>query len=169
VKLIILERDGVIGDAQPGAARSPDDWRPIPGAAEAVARLVHAGYRVVLLADQPARTPVPIDMATLNTAHGRLLSAIDHAGGRVDAIFFRPPDDSGTATFRTILERLRMAPEQAILVGDSLELLESAREARLRTVLVLSGNGRRALESGRLPDGTLVRVDLSAVASDLAC
>jgi D-glycero-D-manno-heptose 1,7-bisphosphate phosphatase len=50
-KLIILDRDGVINHDSEQFIRSPDEWRPIPGSLEAIARLNHAGFRVVVATD----------------------------------------------------------------------------------------------------------------------
>jgi len=48
VKLIILDRDGVINYDSEQFIKSPEEWRPIPGSLEAIARLNHAGFRVVV-------------------------------------------------------------------------------------------------------------------------
>jgi D-glycero-D-manno-heptose 1,7-bisphosphate phosphatase len=171
MKLIIVERDGIVDDRK---STTPEAWRPIPGSAAALARLVHAGYRVVVMADQTALARGIFDMSTLNEAHRRMIAGVEQAGGRIDAVFFRPSEDAGNgdvgaAALRAVLDRLKVAPDQVLVVGDSIRELDAAVRAGCRPVLVLTGSGRRTLETGELPPGTLVRVDLSAVASDLAC
>ncbi|MDP2784541.1 MAG: D-glycero-beta-D-manno-heptose-1,7-bisphosphate 7-phosphatase, partial [Sulfurimicrobium sp.] len=47
MKLIILDRDGVINFDSDQFIKSPAEWKPIPGSLEAIARLNQAGYRVV--------------------------------------------------------------------------------------------------------------------------
>jgi hypothetical protein len=43
-----LDRDGVINYDSDQFIKSPDEWRPIPGSLEAISRLNHAGFRVVV-------------------------------------------------------------------------------------------------------------------------
>jgi D-glycero-D-manno-heptose 1,7-bisphosphate phosphatase len=173
VKLIIIDRDGIVRDRD-GAVSAPDAWQALPGSAEAIARLAHAGYHVVVLADRTALERGICDMAEVSVAHGRMIAGIAEAGGRVDAVFYRPSDDAGNGTagataLRAVLERFPVPADQVPVVVDSLRDLEAAGQAGCRPVLVLTGDGRRTLEAGELPAGTVVRVDLSAVASDLAC
>ncbi|OZA10405.1 MAG: D-glycero-beta-D-manno-heptose-1,7-bisphosphate 7-phosphatase, partial [Hydrogenophilales bacterium 17-62-8] len=46
MKLIILDRDGVINVHSSQFIKSPDEWKPIPGSLEAIARLTREGWRV---------------------------------------------------------------------------------------------------------------------------
>jgi D-glycero-D-manno-heptose 1,7-bisphosphate phosphatase len=175
VKLIVVDRDVVL-EHPLGAVSTPEAWQPVPGSAEALARMAHAGYHVVVMADQAALTRGICDMSALNAAHARMIAGVEAAGGRIDAVFFQPPEPSDTGTkvtaaftLRSVLDRLRVSCDNSIVVSDSSAVLAAALEAGCRAVLLLTGSGRRALESGNLPTGTLVRVDLSALASDLAC
>ena len=61
-RLIILDRDGVINHDSDQFIKSPEEWRPIPGSLEAIARLNHAGYRVVVY-DRPSLDEVVATMA----------------------------------------------------------------------------------------------------------
>ncbi|MBL8399002.1 MAG: D-glycero-beta-D-manno-heptose-1,7-bisphosphate 7-phosphatase, partial [Candidatus Accumulibacter sp.] len=47
MKMVILDRDGVINYDSKQFIKSPAEWRPIPGSLEALAKLTEAGYRVV--------------------------------------------------------------------------------------------------------------------------
>ena len=89
-RLIILDRDGVINHDSDQFIKSPDEWRPIPGSLEAVARLNHAGYRVVVATNQSGVGRGLLDITTLNAIHERMHKALAQVGGRVDAIFFCP-------------------------------------------------------------------------------
>src|SRR5439155_22612610 len=85
-RLIILDRDGVINHDSDQFIKSPDEWRPIPGSLEAVARLNHAGYRVVVATNQSGVGRGRLDITTLNAILARLRKARAQVGGRVDAI-----------------------------------------------------------------------------------
>ena len=90
VKLIVLDRDGVINHDSDQFIKAPDEWRPIPGSLEAIARLNHAGYRVVVATNQSGIGRGLFDMATLNAIHEKMHRALAQVGGRVDAVFFCP-------------------------------------------------------------------------------
>src|SRR3989442_4882095 len=90
VKLIVLDRDGVINHDSAQFIKSPDEWRPIPGSLEAIARLNHAGYRVVVATNQSGIGRGLFDMATLNAIHDKMHRMLALVGGRIDAVFYCP-------------------------------------------------------------------------------
>src|SRR6266545_7423275 len=90
VKLIVLDRDGVINHDSDAFIKSPEEWRPIPGSLEAIARLSHAGYRVVVATNQSGVARGMLDIGTLNAIHEKMHKALAVVGGRVDAIFYCP-------------------------------------------------------------------------------
>src|SRR6476619_8525446 len=89
-RLIVLDRDGVINHDSEQFIKSPDEWRPIPGSLEAIARLNHAGFRVVVATNQSGVGRGLFDMATLITIHEKMYRALSQAGGHIDAVFFCP-------------------------------------------------------------------------------
>lgn len=95
MKLVILDRDGVLDALGDDALAQPEAWQPLPGALEAVARLNQAGWRVVLAGDQSGLGRGLFDMGTLNALHARLHRALAGVGARLDAVFYCPhgPDD----------------------------------------------------------------------------
>ena len=66
MRLVIIERDGVLCVEREGYLRSPDDWQAQPGALEAIAQLNHAGYQVAVSAIWPGLGQGQFDMATVN-------------------------------------------------------------------------------------------------------
>jgi D-glycero-D-manno-heptose 1,7-bisphosphate phosphatase len=90
VKLIVLDRDGVINHDSAHFIKSPDEWRPIPGSLEAIARLNHAGFRVVIATNQSGIGRGLFDMGMLNAIHEKMHKALAQAGGRLDAVFYCP-------------------------------------------------------------------------------
>ena len=89
-KLIVLDRDGVINVDSDQFIKSPDEWRPIPGSLEAIARLNHAGFRVIIATNQSGLGRRLFDMATLIAIHDKMYKALAQLGGRVDALFYCP-------------------------------------------------------------------------------
>ena len=89
-KLIVLDRDGVINYDSDQFIKSPDEWRPIPGSLEAIARLNHAGFRVIVATNQSGLGRRLFDMATLISIHDKMYKALAQVGGRIDALFYCP-------------------------------------------------------------------------------
>lgn len=174
MKLLIVDRDGVLSRDAEGRTARPEDWRSLHGTAEAIARLNHAGYRVAVMADRGPIARGACDMAALNAVHAKMIDEVTAHGGRIDAVLFVPPADAPdrctavAATLGDALARLGVSAASTVLIADSQCDLDAAYAAGCRPVLVLTGHGRRTLEADRLPPGTVVRVDLPAVAAELA-
>jgi len=175
-KLIILDRDGVINYDSDQFIKSPEEWRPIPGSMEAVARLNQAGYRVVVATNQSGIGRGLFDMPTLNAIHDKMHKSLAQVGGRIDAIFFCPHSNEADCGCRKpksgmmleISARYGMGLVGVPAVGDSLRDLEAAARLGATPYLVLTGKGMRTQEKGGLPEGTLVFPDLAAVAASLS-
>jgi D-glycero-D-manno-heptose 1,7-bisphosphate phosphatase len=176
MKLMILDRDGTINFDSDQYIKSPAEWKPIPGALEAIARLSQGGWRVVVATNQSGIARGLFDMATLNAIHTEMHRAVGQAGGRIDAIFFCPhaADDNCACRkpkpglLREIGSRLDAELKGVPMVGDALRDLQAAAAVGAKPYLVLSGKGRKTREDGGLPSGTEVAADLAEVAAKLA-
>ena len=176
MKLIILDRDGVINYDSDQFIKSPEEWRPIPGSLEAIARLNQAGYRVVVATNQSGIGRGLFDMPTLNAIHNKMHKACALAGARIDAGFFCPHIDDNDCNCRKpksgMLEEIAARYSLKSLdgvpaVGDSLRDLQSAVALGAQPYLVLTGKGSKAQTAGGLPEGTQVFADLAAVVAEL--
>jgi D-glycero-D-manno-heptose 1,7-bisphosphate phosphatase len=172
VKLLILDHEGVLSSDIDGRTLRPEDWNPIEGAAEALARLTQAGWRLVVLTDRSAITRGACDLAALNLVHRHMITTFAEAGARIDLILFAPPAPSAnrraqlTATLEDLLDRLGIAPDQTTIVSDTGDELQVAHALGCQPVLVLTGLGRQTFAENTLPANTQVRVDLHALAAD---
>lgn len=175
MKLIILDRDGVINEDSDLFIKSPDEWIPLPGSLEAIARLTKAGYTIVVATNQSGLGRGYFDIMTLNAIHQKMQNAVKAAGGLIEAIFFCPHTASDNCDcrkprqgmFSTIAERFDTKLDDVPSVGDSLRDLQAAFLAGCIPILVLSGKGKQTLENGGLPPKTVIFDDLSAVADHL--
>lgn len=148
-KLLILDRDGVINFDSPDYIKSPEEWRPIPGSLEAIAKAAANDWTVAVATNQSAIGRGMIDEDILGAIHDRMLSEVEAIGGRVDIICWCPhlPEDDcecrkpRTGLLTRISAELGLPLEGAVMVGDSGKDLEAARAAGLRAVLVRTGNG----------------------------
>ncbi|MBX6391847.1 MAG: D-glycero-beta-D-manno-heptose 1,7-bisphosphate 7-phosphatase [Burkholderiales bacterium] len=174
MKLLILDRDGVINYDSPQFIKSPDEWRPIPGSLEAIARFTQAGYRVVVATNQSGIGRGLFDMATLNAIHDKMHRQVAQAGGRIDAIFYCPDTADSNSFYRKpnpgmlveIGERLNVPLAGVPAVGDSLRDLQAAAAVGAQPILVLTGKGSKTQHEA-LPPGTKIFPDLAAVAQEL--
>ncbi len=175
MKLIILDRDGVINYDSEQFIKNPEEWRPIPGSLEAIARLNQAGYRVVVATNQSGIGRGLFDMPMLNAIHDKMHKSLALVGGRIDAIFFCPHTNDAQCDCRKpksgmleeIAVRYGISLAGVPAVGDSLRDLEAASRMGASPCLVLTGKGEMTQAKGGLPQNTLVFPDLAAVASAL--
>ena len=176
MKLVILDRDGVINFDSDDYIKSPGEWTPIPGSLEAIARLTQAGFRVVVATNQSGLGRGLFDMAALNAMHNKMHKAVGQMGGRIDAVFFCPHAQDAGCTCRKprpgmlleIGERFNVALTGVPAIGDSLRDLQAASSAGARPVLVLTGKGEQTRKAGGLPAGTEIHKDLAAAALALS-
>ncbi len=171
MKFAILDRDGVINQDSKDFIKSPDEWLPIAGSLEAIARLSQAGWRIVVASNQSGLARGLFSMHTLNAIHSKMRQEIVQAGGHIDAIFLCPhgPDDGclcrkpKPGMFTDIAQRYDISLNDVPAVGDSLRDLQAASAAGCTPWLVLTGNGQKTLAGGNLPAGTQVKDNLAAV------
>ncbi|WP_430432716.1 D-glycero-beta-D-manno-heptose 1,7-bisphosphate 7-phosphatase [Methyloversatilis sp.] len=170
MKLIILDRDGVINYDSDQFIKSPQEWRPIEGSMEAIALLNQWGWRVVVATNQSGVGRGLFDMDTLAAIHDKMHRTVAQAGGRIDAIFFCPHAADSKCACRKpkpgmlleIAERFNVNLDDVPVVGDSLRDLQSAVAAGAQPVLVRTGKGGKTEADPELPPGTPVHDNLAA-------
>jgi len=149
MKLVILDRDGVINYDSDEYIKSSDEWEPIPGSLEAIARLSNAGFAVAIATNQSGLARGLFDLECLNTIHQTLRTRLSALGGRIEVIAFcqHSPDDHCDCRkpmpglLREIRRRIGVSLRGAPVVGDSLRDLEAALSVGARPILVRTGNG----------------------------
>ncbi len=175
MKLIILDRDGVINHDSASHIKSPAEWKPIPGSLEAIALLNQAGYRVLVATNQSGIGRGLFDMATLNAIHDKMHRALGLAGGRIDGIFYCPHSQDAGCNCRKpkpgLLEeigrRFGVSLDGVPFIGDALRDIEAALAVGAQPVLVLTGKGKKTRKEGGFPDGMPIHADLSEAVRNL--
>ena len=175
MKLIILDRDGVINVDSGQYIKSPEEWKPIPGALEAIARLNQWGWRVVVATNQSGIGRGLFGMDTLNAINDRMVRSLAQAGGRLDGIFFCPHAADSTCDcrkpkpgmFLEIAERFNVDLKGMPVVGDSLRDLQAGVAVGCKPYLVKTGKGSKTAIDPDLPEGTEIFPDLAAVVAHL--
>jgi D-glycero-D-manno-heptose 1,7-bisphosphate phosphatase len=179
-RLVILGRDGILNVYREDHVKDPAEWRSIPGALEAVARLNQAGWHVVIATNQAGIGRGMFDMASLNAVHAHMIRQLALQGGRIDAVFFCPHAPEEMCDCRKplpgmmhdIARRYGVALQHVPMVGDTLRDLQAAQAAGCEPHLVLTGRAAGLDEAGlarileQVP-ATQVHADLAACAEHL--
>jgi D-glycero-D-manno-heptose 1,7-bisphosphate phosphatase len=149
MQLVILDRDGVINVDSTAYIKSPEEWIPIPGSLEAIARLHHAGWHIVVATNQSGIARKLFDPDTLMRIHEKMHRSVSDAGGQIEAIFFCPhgPHDNCSCRkplpglFLDIARRLRINLHGVPAIGDSLHDLQASKAAGAQPIMVRTGKG----------------------------
>lgn len=162
LRLVVLDRDGVINHESEEFIKSAAEWKPLEGSLEAIALLSRSGFTVAVASNQSGLGRGLFDRSTLYSIHRKMRRAVRAAGGSIDCIVFCPhlPEDGcdcrkpAPGLLKRLARRYRVSLHGVPVIGDSERDLAAARAAGARPVLVLSGNGRRTraeLERRRVP------------------
>ena len=177
LKLVIMDRDGTINEDRDDFVKSADEWIALPGALEAIAKLNHAGWHVVVASNQSGLGRGLFDVAALNAMHGKMLKQLAALGGRIDAVFYCPhtPDENCTCRkpqpglYRQIAERYGLDLANVPVVADSARDLQAAIAVGAQPHLVLTGKAASFERGAALPEAfpaqTQVHADLAEFAA----
>lgn len=174
LKLLILDRDGVINYDSDAYIKSVEEWIPLPGSIEAIAQLSKAGWTVAIATNQSGIARGYYNIATLDAMHARLRTLVAEQGGEVGLVVYCPhgPDEGcdcrkpKPGMLKIISEHYKVPLAGIWFVGDSLGDLEAAKAVDSQPVLVKTGKGEKT-QAKNLPVGTLIFDDLAAVAAEL--
>lgn len=175
MKLIILDRDGVINEDSDNYIKSVDEFIPLPGSIDAMVKLSRAGYQIAIATNQSGIARGMYDVHTLNMMHEKLQRTLAAQGGVVDGIFYCPhgPDDQcecrkpKPGMLRDIQQRFAVDLSDVYVVGDSLRDLQAAQAVGAKPVLVKTGKGERTIAKNEGLAGIPVFDDLAAFVDQL--
>jgi D-glycero-D-manno-heptose 1,7-bisphosphate phosphatase len=176
MRLVVLDRDGVINRESEAFVKSADEWQALDGSIDAIAALSRGGFRVAVASNQSGLARGLFDYGALYAMHEKMRDLVAEAGGRIDHIVICPhgPDDDcecrkpRPGLLIQIGEHFGVSMRGVPFIGDSIRDLQAAQDAGARPVLVRTGNGRSA--EARLPaplSSVEVFDDLSAAAAAL--
>jgi len=173
IKLIILDRDGVINYDSPDYIKSPEEWHPIPGSLEAIAQLNRAGFAVVIATNQSGVGRGYFSLSTLQAIHQKMHDALSDCGGKIDKIYFCPHEPETHCDCRKPKAGLfdQIAKDYAVdwshvyCVGDSVRDMQIGLSFGCKNILVLTGNGKQTLNAELNWQAIKVCDDLAAAAN----
>jgi D-glycero-D-manno-heptose 1,7-bisphosphate phosphatase len=175
MRLIILDRDGVINQDSDDFIKSPAEWIPIPGSLEAIAQLTRANYHVAVATNQSGIARKLFDLDTLMRIHQKMHRAVADVGGLIDAVLFCPhgPKDDcecrkpKPGMLREISARLHTDLANVPIVGDSLRDIQAAEQTNAQPIIVRTGKGRDTIANNSIPDTVPIYEDLADVVQSL--
>lgn len=174
MKLVILDRDGVINQDSSEFIRSVAEWQPVPGSLEAIARLCQAGFRVFLASNQSGLGRGYYDYDVFAAINDRMQRLLAELGGRIDGVEFAPEHPDAATEMRKpkpgmlkdLARRLQVSLDEVPYVGDSASDIAAARAAGALPVLVRTGKGLETEKTAPMR-GVAVYDDLASFVSAL--
>ena len=151
IKLIILDRDGVINEDSPDFVKSPEEWHAIPGSLEAIALLNKANILVAIASNQSGLARGLFSEITLDAIHRKMAHALMTHHGYIDRIFYCPHGPNDDCDCRKpkpglllqAMHYFHVTPEETCFVGDSQRDIDAAIAAHCQPILVRTGNGKK--------------------------
>ena len=159
MKLIILDRDGVINEDRDDYVKSADECIPIQGSIDAIVRLNKAGFTVVIATNQAGLAKGKFELEDLEAMHEKITGLVEENGGEIGAIFYCPhhPDENckcrkpKPGMLDAIEAEFNTSVEGSYFIGDSLRDLQAALQKGCKPGLVKTGNGVRTLAQLAIP------------------
>jgi D-glycero-D-manno-heptose 1,7-bisphosphate phosphatase len=150
MKLVILDRDGVINYDSDAYIKKAEEWQPIPGSLGAIAALNNAGVRVVVASNQSGLGRGLFEIKALNGIHRKMHDLLSRLGGHLDGVFFCPHVPEAQCSCRKpkpglyldIMQRFAVTASEVYVIGDRKRDLNPARSIGATPVLVRTGHGR---------------------------
>ncbi len=166
MKLIILDRDGVINEDSDDYIKSPDEWIPIAGSLEALGKLSQNGFKVIIITNQSGIGRKIFSIEMLNAIHKKMSINLAQYGGVIDGIFFCPcaPEENcncrkpKSGLYNEVSDRLQISLENVFCVGDKITDIQAAQNAGARPILVKTGKEND--DSGNIPKNIPIYDDL---------
>ena len=172
MKLIILDRDGVINHDSPNYIKSPEEWVAIEGSLEAIAKLNQLNIRVYIASNQSGIARNLFDYAMLNAIYRKMAEELRDVGGYISGFFFCPYLQGdcrkpNPGMLEEIETRTRIPVQNIPFIGDTMRDVEAARAIDATPILVRTGKGNDTLKTKMVPRDVAVFDDLAAAVNKL--
>ncbi len=153
MKLIILDRDGVINYESDVYIKSPDEWQPLPGSLQAMAQLTAADYRIAIATNQAGIAHGLYDTKTLDAIHNKMQRLARAEGAVIDYITYCPHRNEDNCQCRKpkpgmlleIAQFFDVELQTVYFIGDSFRDMQAAKAAGCQGMLVKTGYGEKTL------------------------
>lgn len=156
-KAIFLDRDGTINESR-GLVYREADFVLYPFAAQAIEQINRMGYLVIVITNQPAVARGLCSIADIEEIHKKMQTQLGEQGAYLDDILFCPhhpdkgyPEENPAykidcdcrkpkiGMIEQCIEAYNIDLTQSWMIGDTTVDIKTGKNARLRTILVLTG------------------------------
>lgn len=149
MKLIILDRDGVINRDLGTYVTCPDEFEFIDGALAALAALKRAGFTLAIATNQAGIARGRYTHEQLAAIHAKMLAAIRAGGGDIDRIVYCPSYDNAhpwrkpnAGMLTEILTGYNIMGKDAVFIGDATRDMQAGEAANCHLIMVENAHGR---------------------------
>ncbi|MCD6138315.1 MAG: D-glycero-beta-D-manno-heptose 1,7-bisphosphate 7-phosphatase [Deltaproteobacteria bacterium] len=153
LKIIFLDRDGVVNRDRPDYVKSWAEFEFLPGSLEALRLLTVNHYHPIIITNQSVINRKMVTEAELKMIHEKMISAVAAQGGKIEAVYYCPhlPEDDCDCRKPKPGLILRAQADYGLdlsdtcMVGDNLKDIQCARLAGCgKAILVRTGHGKYA-------------------------
>jgi D-glycero-D-manno-heptose 1,7-bisphosphate phosphatase len=159
-RAVFIDRDGTVSE-EVGYVNHVSRYRVFPFAAEAVRTLTDAGWLAILVTNQAGVARGYFEESLVGEVHKLLAAELERGGARLDAVYYCPHHPTvGEPPYRFDCDCRKPKPGLILraasdfrldlarcwMVGDRYSDTELARNAGVRSALVLTGYGRGEFE-----------------------
>ncbi len=170
-KIIFMNRDGVINQS-PGYGDYVKNWQEfsfIPRSVDALRRLTNAGYKIVIVSNQPGVGEGVYSSQALKDITDKMLNELKQNGVDIEDVFYcthRPEENCqcrmpNTLFFDNVLSRFNGVDYNTVfMVGNREEDVEAGKNVGIKTALVISDTAKKYHPKEWLSPPDVVRKDL---------
>lgn len=161
MKLVLLDRDGVINEDSPCSIKSREEFILLPNVLPAIKLLNEASIPVAIVTNQAVVGRGELTIEGLEDIHLYLKEMLEKQGAFINKIYVCTSNDAqdprrkpNPGLLLDAFEDFQTTPRDAVFIGDALRDLEAASAVRCPRVLLRTGKGIKTLQDG-LPDTVL--------------
>ncbi len=149
VRVVFLDRDGVINENRPDHVKSWSEFQFLPGALEALRLLHEAGWRAIVVTNQAIIHRNIVPSAAVDDINQRMREAVEIHGGHIDAVLYCPhrPEENcecrkpRPGLLRQAATQFNLPLDQCYIIGDAYSDIQAGRAVGCRTIMVKTGRG----------------------------
>ena len=169
---IFLDRDGTISPDQFGYIKDPSIYHLYPETGEALRILKELGYHLFIVTNQSGIARGYFGLDELQIVHDRMRELILEEGVEIDDVYFSPylaegiiapynvaheDRKPGSGMFKRALKEHPFDISASFMIGDRESDILFAKNAGLKSILLLTGNGQQEFQ--KIANGEATRPD----------
>ena len=161
MKLVLLDRDGVINVDRPDSVKSKEEFVLLPQAIPAIRLLNKASIPVAIVTNQAVVGRGELSKEELEGIHYYFQDMLHQEGASIHKIYTclssddaHPDRKPNPGLLFQAFNDFHVQAHEVAFIGDALRDLEAAKAANCARVLVRTGKGEKTLHEG-LPESVL--------------